>query len=652
MVEQALDKLQKRSKYIPPQMQSEFIAMLIHTFDSTLDGFEECKGPATTAAIKHSIDINQILVPFLVVWAEFEFVRSSETRYKNLVIEIFKQLVYLDNADQHVSSDILMANNSNLLASLTTSMPQAIPGALPGSMPQTIPGAMPQAIPGALPGTIQPNMPGNLNVNMAGQMPQSIPGAVAPNVAGGNVVGGIAAGVSGGNVAGVPPVSNLPSNGSASTSIGNLNEDDNYLMDFIKPLDFLPLELYSQLYDLCSNYPTQSNKILNAVNEYVSGAPASQEFFLRSLLALCVHDLEIVHLHAIEIIRTYYKHGNEIEEINRFAVENLEKSVTLENPMPHLELFFAILDLDFSLFLNLMDVYAKSPKQGLLREKLKQKIPTMHIGIDVIAQALEVAPENKHKTNLLHFYLSELAKKFSVPPDLVELLKKQFLRIHDSRYLIPIIPNLTEEEFKKYLPNILTLESHALKRAITSLLTSSIQPIKPVIFLIELHKPEIAGKYLDKAIEAMELCFEQKDIFTYQLSISAVDAVIRNKYYHLIMDTLLQMVKTYPSSHKYILYHVVQPLIFNNITQMEEPWKKLKRLLYETKPTSCKLALSLPADKVKDLIEEYPDYQSLLVGTAKDKSKTRTVISQDVLDVLNSTNTAPKEEEKAATTEN
>ena len=519
IVEQALERLNDRTKYIPLQVQSDFIAMLIATLDSTKDGFEECSGPATTSALKCAIDPKKILVQFLVSWANYEFVRSSQKRYENLVIQIFQSIVYVES------------NNENN-----------------GEMTNT-----------------------------------------------------------------------------------NNNIDENSLVDFIKNLEWLPLELYSLLTQICSQNPFQSDQILTAVNEYIMNAPASLQHFLSALLELSINPLDKINDQAIKIIKTYYERKNEqtINKINDFTIENLKKTLTEEDPEPYLKLFFAVIELNMSLFIDLMEVYAEAQNnlktlQSTIRDKLKKQITSMPYDITVIKRALEIALGDKPKTALMHLYLSELAKKLFVPPDLVELLKKQFESSKDSRYLIPIIPNLNEEEFKLYLPDILKLGENALKRAIASLLEATKPPISPILFLIELHKPEIAGKNKEKAIMAMTICLSRSDKYNYQLVSTAVEVCQKNKYHDIIMNTLSEMVKNFSNQgcHKFILNHILPPLINNGITELDEPWQLMKKLIYDTKPTSCKTALtSFTADQIKDLIATYPDYKSLLQGQAKKISR-------------------------------
>lgn len=234
----------------------------------------------------------------------------------------------------------------------------------------------------------------------------------------------------------------------------------------------------------------------------------------------------------------------------------------------------------------------------------------------------------------MHFYLSELAKKLTIPPGLIELLKEQFNNSQDPRYLIPIIPNLTADEFKLYLPEILKLEPNALRRAIVSLLKAPKPPMMPTPFLIELHRPDIAGKNKEKAIQAMSICLSQSMYYTYQVVSTAVDVVQKNKYHDMIMSTLFEMVNKFPNQvcHKFILNHIIPSLINNGIAENAEDWELIKKLIYETKPTSCKMALStLTASQVKDLITTYEDYKSLLQGTAR---KLSGKISPSVLEAI------------------
>jgi hypothetical protein len=96
VIEQSIEKLTERSNFTPAGLQAQFIAMLIGTFDSSLEGFEDCTGPATMTAIRRAIEGDHPLIQFLAELATFEYVRSPPIRYQNLLLTIFKELASQD----------------------------------------------------------------------------------------------------------------------------------------------------------------------------------------------------------------------------------------------------------------------------------------------------------------------------------------------------------------------------------------------------------------------------------------------------------------------------------------------------------------------------------------------------------------------------
>jgi hypothetical protein len=231
----------------------------------------------------------------------------------------------------------------------------------------------------------------------------------------------------------------------------------------------------------------------------------------------------------------------------------------------------------------------------------------------MLTQALQMVTPNN--AGFLHYYLAQLTKIIPVlPPDVASLLKQQFLKEDDARYLIPIIPTLTEEEFKQFLPNLLKLEPRGLRTAIVNLLTLQPRPVTPLVFLIELHKFRADSANFDKVIEAMKICFNQTDVYGYKTSIQAMDVVARSHPLDLIMETLLVMLEKFKEGLKYIVLHLVPTLIGRQIYLLPQPWEQLKKLLYITKPTSFKPTVTLPPDKVADFVRTYPDVRGMVLN--------------------------------------
>jgi symplekin len=356
-------------------------------------------------------------------------------------------------------------------------------------------------------------------------------------------------------------------------------------------------------------------------------APASQQTFLTKLLDLCVCEGEEIHSKATEVVlANFYRTGSGASTVDSFAVSGLVDAIHNPNDMncqAKLIFFFAIMEENTKMFLVLMSEYGSAPKtlRSEMHKRLKGcKSIWMTFDRNILSKALELAKPEADNVVLIHRYLRQLAETLTEhPPEFVELLKKQFQKHHDARYLVPIMRSLTVDEFVQFLPDLLRLQSDALRLAIINLLSGKSQSKEKVSrgrFLIELHKIDAASPVFEKAIEAVNICFKQTDVFTYETSISAVEAVCRNYAMDLVVYTLLVMIDLYKESHKYILTNLVQQLIGREIYRLEKPWELLQDLLYKTKPASFKIAVTLPLDRVVDYVTRYPDIKAMMRNQA------------------------------------
>ncbi|KAH0788656.1 hypothetical protein GPJ56_007338 [Histomonas meleagridis] len=413
---------------------------------------------------------------------------------------------------------------------------------------------------------------------------------------------------------------------------------DDSLTEFILSLPKLPEQIFINLRSQSTEFTRHTDLILPAINEYIKMAPSLQPIFLDCLLQLSILQDQSVAQSSINMIKTFYKQEEFVPTINSFAIEYLKTAVTIDDLMlasSYMELFFTLLEFDCSLFITLLDVYPGSPKntKSLIRDKLKSKIPQMQFKVDVVKQAIEHSRGVKDMLILIHVYLDGIAKQFSfLAPDLVLFLKNELEQQNDSRFLIPIIPSLTKDEFKKYLPYMLNLSSAGLKRAVTALLTVVPRNISGTLFLIELNRIPETSTQFTKAGEALKYSFEIKDALDYQTSISAVDAIIRKREsLDLIMDTLFAIINKFQNEkcYRYVLNHTIPQLIALNLFQKEKPWNILMRIIAMTKPHSFKVVIQmLQPERITDLIREYPDLKQLLFNQTKVMKSVRPQVLQ------------------------
>ena len=416
-------------------------------------------------------------------------------------------------------------------------------------------------------------------------------------------------------------------------SIANqtVKEDDNPMRDFLIALPLMPDGIYGKLANLCSERPDQSTNILNAVNEFLIQAPAARESFLDPLMHLCIKEDDMVNAPAIHVLReSFYKYERFKEQINNFAKEQLAQTVEHEDDVHSaaiLKLFFSIMELNTSLFLSIMEFYgrASANMKKHLRDGLEATVPKMSFDKGVVRKALEMASSEMKNVIVMHLYLSQLAKTLSVlPPEFVEMLKDQFLKQDDARYLIPIIPSLTSGEFIQFLPKILSMKGPAMRTAITSLLTAG-QPLTPAVFLIELHKINENSPIFENAVSAMKFYFQHTDIITYESSIQAVEALVRKGNADMIVDTIEQVNDTFKDKIKYIVMHLLPVLINKKVYRMPRQWELMKKIMEKDKPHSFKAVVTLPLEYIEDFVNTYPDLRGMVINCAKQQKKNHVV---------------------------
>jgi hypothetical protein len=514
IVEQAIEKLLERAKFAPRNMQAEFVAMLIRTFDTTCEGFEAAQGPATLAAIRRAVENEPEMISFLFDWSAFEFCRNSRARYENLVCQICRQLA-----------------------------------------------------------TREPR------------------------------------------------------------------PDDNPILDYVRDLPFVSDYIFRDLSRAAIDRVEQAANILNALKECVIQQRASQATFLPLLLELCVNPEGLISQSATGTVSTIlYANEEFARQINGFAVLSLAQAVRPDatETAARLQFFFRILELHTPLLLDLLRCYgeADTALRARVRDLLAASIHEMKFSTEVLCQALDIAREQEFARPLVHQYTLLLSGNTkALPLEFPRILKEEFERSRETRYLIPIVYGLTAEEFKKFLPNLLGLPARPLQRFVQNFMAVAIpqsRPMPPRNFLIELHRFPETAECFDGAIRAMKVCYDEYyGYFTYQLSIAALDVVAREADYapDLLLHTLLVMLDKFKESHKYILRSLVPLIIGKGATKSTKNWELLKQLFYLTKPASFKLIVSstLPIAQIKDFADTYPDIRPLVVNQAKLSNKTQLV---------------------------
>ena len=533
IITQGLDKMVSRVKFTSQKIQSEFLAMIITTVDKTVpETYLTCTGPCTETALAKSISDLNTFSEFINHWILYEYVKSPEERYFNLVkkivIEICKHLTKNDSIDE------------------------------------------------------------------------------------------------------------------------------NPFLSFFRSLPTINNKIFYDLAEQIIFNPTIAPIIINNMTVVSIKYPGNQNACLNTLLELSSSPDAAIRTVSIETcITQYYEMKTSVEKMEERALENLKNGsmqTTVEEARQYLQYFFEMMKHNSSLLPELLDFYGKMSDvvQKEVRDMLQAQLSEIGFNIKAIEKCF--ARKTTENVKLIHFILTVLANISTIPKPLSEIIREEYNQTKDARFLIPIIPSLSEKDFYKYLPEILRLSFSAIKQAIQMYLKAiqkegerireksgkkaseeAVEKLK-VTLLTELHNEPLDEKIAKETPRAIQYCISEKTDFPYTVIAAAVQIAITRKPLDFICCTLDEIYNQYKDHQSFVLNNFSQ-LLKKDICNTPS-WGRFKALIYKMIPNSFKFAYSLPEEKLKDLIVTYPDLHEMMLNDTKTKRKTTKKVIQVIQEAI------------------
>lgn len=253
----------------------------------------------------------------------------------------------------------------------------------------------------------------------------------------------------------------------------------------------------------------------------------------------------------------------------------------LDRVARHLELYFALCTRKQDMLKGVIDVYAEADTyiQSCIRKQIQAAITTIGISNATLLQTLADAPASC-KSLVIHilqvlqqtFIANQTPAAIASSPAIAEFLaavKRLYARESDVALLIPILPCLSYEELKRFLPRFVTLPPEQLKAVIGSLLSPQ-SKFPPADLLIALHlvdrsdwrrraglHPTLTqaqqSQLLKSMVAATQQCFEQKQIYTADVLGVVLNQLIDQVSYCQLQLALLLLVAATFVIHRLLL---------------------------------------------------------------------------------------------------
>jgi len=192
---------------------------------------------------------------------------------------------------------------------------------------------------------------------------------------------------------------------------------------------------------------------------------------------------------------------------------------------------------------------------------------------------------------------------------LLDAIKALYARIGDARFMIYICSALSRSEVEELLPRIVALPQVGVKAALHRLLHARYSALTPEKLMLALHKLSPAGKdlTLKKIAEAIELCFNDRAIFTTQvLAVVLQQLLDQNPLPELYMRTVLLALKAEPTLTDFVTSRmgILQRLISKHVWTMPTLWKGFIKCCRQTLPRSAGVLVQLPPQQLSKAVIE------------------------------------------------
>jgi len=264
---------------------------------------------------------------------------------------------------------------------------------------------------------------------------------------------------------------------------------------------------------------------------------------------------------------------------------------------------------------------------------LRQVVGLVHT-IGISAQLLQLFNNfPRGAENFILQILHILTENSSAPAaQLVASVRSLYKRVPDSRFLIPVLTGLSKDELESVLPKFLEKkdekDSKVLKAVIHKLLHTLPAPISASELLVYLHTLDHAkdNVSLKKIIEAMELCFDNKNIYKQEVLAVVLQQLVEiNPIPQLLMRTMIKALKMSPKLTNFVITLLTR-LITKQIWNQKVLWDGFIKCCALTKPHCFSILLTLPAPQLEDIVRQLPDIKAQLAQAAKNSNTPRSIL--------------------------
>eukprot|EP01156_Anaeramoeba_ignava_P018112 Anaeramoba_ignava/a90857_65.p1 GENE.a90857_65~~a90857_65.p1 ORF type:complete len:1058 (-),score=329.29 a90857_65:10-3108(-) len=393
-----------------------------------------------------------------------------------------------------------------------------------------------------------------------------------------------------------------------------------------------------------------------------------QQRCLEILLKLSTSTSSDIRFRAINlIVNTLYSNNNFSGKINAFATESVgtlldmePSKATPEYTKSKMDLFLAICGKDFGLLFKLVELFTTSPTfirsiiyknaQNLIRrimnfhkqqqqkqtaesrnddpeqtpnqDAVPQPQQSQQDGLQSVsddeepAQIIQIIQDcSKSSFKLIFKFLYALSENRKMSARLTKVVRNNYSKFKDPHFLIPILNDLTKEEFLRELNNFISLDLNSLKLGIQRLITVQPSPLSPVELLIALHSLEVNQTSVEKIKEVIRKCLENKIIFTQSVFSRAIQQLVDiNPVPRLFMVTLIFAQKAYPKMAEFVSKDILTRLILKNVWEDSELWKGFRICLNMIGGHhASSVLLQLPKSQLSDILKIYPDLKQPLL---------------------------------------
>lgn len=212
--------------------------------------------------------------------------------------------------------------------------------------------------------------------------------------------------------------------------------------------------------------------------------------------------------------------------------------------------------------------------------------------------------------------ISILTEKQQPSARLVACVKDLYQkRFSDVRFLIPVLTGFSKREIIEILPQLIKLNPIVIKQVFNKLLVShdSPSPIMPADLMVALHNIDASKCDLKTIMKAINLCFEEKTIFSAEILAVVMDSLVgQSTLPTLLMRTVIQTLSHFPRLIGFVMNNILRRLILKQVWNQKKAWEGFIKCCQRTIPQSFHVLLQLPAAQLESVFNTCPEIKPAL----------------------------------------